>query len=90
MARSGVRTCPCRPPSAGFRPGAGTGGSLVAAIAPWASWRLAWPALPVVDGVQLVFIAGDGMPAKDRKGEPKRSYGNLSGGACLIGNPRPR
>ena len=63
------------------------GGSLVAAIAPWVSWRLAWPALPVVDGVQLVFIAGDGMPAKDRKGKPKRSYGELAGGACLIGNP---
>ena len=65
------------------------GGSLVAAIAPWAAWRLAWPALPVVDGVQLVFIAGDGLPAKDRDGLGKRSYGTLTGGACLIGNPGP-
>ena len=65
------------------------GGSLVAAIAPWAAWRLAWPALPTVDAVQLVFIGGDGLPAKDRDGLGKRSYGKLAGGACLIGNPGP-
>ena len=60
---------------------------LVAAIAPWGAWRAAWPGVPIVDAVQVVFVDGDGMPAKDRRGLGKRTYGHQRGGVCMIGDP---
>ena len=33
-------------------------------------------------------VAGDGLPAKDKDGLGKRTYGHQRGGVCLIGDPR--
>ena len=61
------------------------GGSLVACFAPLTEWTGPHPPAPC--GVQLVHVAADGQPRKDRGGLGKRSHGSLSGAACLIGGP---
>ena len=35
--------------------------------------------------MQLVYVAADGEPARDREGKNKRNYGPSSGAVCLIG-----
>ena len=64
------------------------GGMLVACIAPWAAWWLAWPDVPTPSGVQLVYVAGDGTPARDYAGLSKRTYGPQAGGGVVIGEAR--
>ena len=62
------------------------GGSLVAAFAPVADWTESHPpASP--SGVQLVHVAPDGRPRKDRGGLAKRSHGRMSGAVCVVGGP---
>ena len=62
------------------------GGSLVAAFAPVDAWIEAHPP-GVPPGVQLVHVAPDGSPRKDRDGLGKRSHGTMRGAVAVIGDP---
>ena len=61
------------------------GGSMVAAFAPVADWRTAHPPTPTA--VQLVHVAADGSPRKDRGGKNKRNHGPTAAAVAVIGAP---
>ncbi len=58
------------------------GGSLVACFAPLGDW-LAGDPEPT--GVQLIHIAPNGQPRRDREGLDKRSHGTIGGSVVLVG-----
>ena len=60
------------------------GGSMVAAFAPVADWIEGHPP-GAPSGVQLVHVAPDGSPRKDRDGLGKRSHGIMRGAVAVIG-----
>ena len=61
------------------------GGSMVAAFAPVADWIEGHP--PPPPGVQLVHVAADGSPRKDRGGLNKRNHGPTAAAVAVIGAP---
>ena len=72
--------------------GAHTGaGSIIALMAPRASWTAAWPGLPNPQAVHLVAINADGTPAMDRPADSgglgKRTIGSTTQAIVLIGCP---
>ena len=48
-------------------------GAVITIPAPPAAWAKAWPSLPELNCVQLIYVAKDGRPEKDR-GLTKRTY----------------
>ena len=62
------------------------GGALVGCLAPWSSWREAWPGMPTPQAVQVVYVRSDGRPAKVG-GLGKRTHGPMAGGVVLVGTP---
>lgn len=60
------------------------GGSLVACFAPLGDWQ---GGSPEPSGVQLIHVAPDGRPRRDRGGLGKRSHGAMSGSVVLMGDP---
>ena len=61
-------------------------GALIAMAAQPAAWTNAWPELPQLTCIQLVYVAGDGAPAKDR-GLSKRTYAAAQEAVVMLGNP---
>lgn len=60
------------------------GGSLVACFAPLGHWQ---SGSPDPTSVQLIHIAPNGKPRRDRGGLDKRSHGATSGSVVLMGDP---
>ena len=60
------------------------GGSLVACFAPLGDWL---SGNPEPSGVQLIHIAPNGQPRRDRGGLGKRSHGAMGGSVVLMGDP---
>ena len=60
------------------------GGSLVACFAPLGDWL---SGNPDPSGVQLIHIAPNGQPRRDRGGLGKRSHGAMGGSVVLMGEP---
>ena len=60
------------------------GGSLVACFAPLGDWL---GTNPEPSGVQLIHIAPNGQPRRDRGGLGKRSHGAMGGSVVLMGDP---
>lgn len=60
------------------------GGSLVACFATLVDWQ---SGNPEPTGVQLIHIAPDGQPRRDRGGLGKRSHGTMGGSVVLMGDP---
>ena len=54
--------------------------------APPTAWTQAWPNLPELSCIQLVFVAQDGSPAMDR-GLNKRTYAGTKGAIVILGCP---
>ena len=50
------------------------------------SWTQAWPNLPELSCIHLVFVAGDGSPAMDR-GLTKRTYAAVQDAVVVLGCP---
>ena len=50
------------------------------------SWTQAWPNLPELSCIHLVFVAGDGSPAMDR-GLNKRTYAAVQDAVVVLGCP---
>ena len=50
------------------------------------AWTQAWPNLPELSCIQLVFVAGDGSPTMDR-GLNKRTYAGTQGAIVILGCP---
>ena len=63
----------------------GSGAVIAMAAAP-AAWTEAWPKLPALTCIQLVYVAGDGKPAKDR-GLNKRTYARSQDAVVVLGCP---
>ena len=63
----------------------GSGAVIAMAAAP-AAWTDAWPSLPELSCVQLVFVAEDGSPARDR-GLSKRTYALATDAVIVLGYP---
>ena len=61
-------------------------GAIVTMAAPPTAWTEAWPNLPELSCVQLVFVAQDGSPAMDR-GLNKRTYAVTQGAIIVLGCP---
>ena len=61
-------------------------GAVIAMAAPPTAWAEAWPNLPELSCVQLVFVAQDGSPAMDR-GLNKRTYAVTQGAIIVLGCP---
>ena len=61
-------------------------GAVIAMAAAPAEWTEAWPNLPELSCVQLVFVAGDGTPARDR-GLNKRTYAPATDAVIVLGCP---
>ena len=61
-------------------------GAIIAMAAQPVAWTEAWPNLPELSCVQLVFIAEDGSPAKDR-GLTKRTYAATRDAVVVLGCP---
>ena len=61
-------------------------GAIIAIAAPPAAWADAWPHLPTLTCVQLVFVAADGSPAEDR-GLTKRTYAGTRDAVTILGCP---
>ena len=59
------------------------GGSLVACFAPLGDWL---DTNPEPSGVQLIHIAPNGQPRRDRGGLGKRSHGTMGGSVVLMGD----
>ena len=74
------------PPAIRWIPRRAGGGSLVACFAPVADWTEGHPP-GAPSGVQLVHVAPDGSPRKDRDGLGKRSHGTMRGAVAVIGAP---
>ena len=64
-------------------PGAG---SIITMAAQPTSWTQAWPNLPELSCIHLVFVAGDGSPAMDR-GLTKRTYAAVQDAVVVLGCP---
>ena len=62
-------------------------GAIIALVASPAQWQRSWPAAPQPEAVQLVFVAADGAPARDR-GLTKRTYGPSKDRIVVLGDPR--
>ena len=61
-------------------------GAIIALAAPPAAWHSAWPNLPDLSCVQLIFVATDGNPATDR-GLTKRTYAAAQDAVVVLGCP---
>ena len=64
-------------------PGAG---SIITMATQPTSWTQAWPNLPELSCIHLVFVAGDGSPAMDR-GLNKRTYAAVQDAVVVLGCP---
>ena len=64
-------------------PGAG---AIITMAAQPTSWTQAWPNLPELSCIHLVFVAGDGSPAMDR-GLNKRTYAAVQDAVVVLGCP---
>ena len=64
-------------------------GAVVAMAAQPTGWTRAWPNLPELSCIQLVFVAQDGNPAMDR-GLNKRTYASTQGAIIVLGCPHLR
>ena len=64
-------------------PGAG---AIISIAAQPTSWTQAWPNLPELSCIQLVFVAQDGSPAMDR-GLNKRTYAGTQDAIVVLGRP---
>ena len=64
-------------------PGAG---AIISMAAQPTSWTQAWPNLPELSCIHLVFVAGDGSPAMDR-GLNKRTYAAVQDAVVVLGCP---
>ena len=62
-------------------------GAIITMAAPPAAWTQAWPDLPELSCVQLVFAAHEGSPAMDR-GLNKRTYAGTQGAIVVLGCPQ--
>ena len=62
-------------------------GAVIAMTASPAAWLKAWPGLPDLSSVQLVYVAGDGTPAFDR-GLTKRTYAPATDAVVVLGCPQ--
>ena len=61
-------------------------GAVIAMAAQPTSWTQAWPNLPELSCIQLVFVAQDGSPAMYR-GLNKRTYAGTQGAIVILGCP---
>ena len=61
-------------------------GAIAAMAAPLAAWGEAWPGVPDLTCIQLVYITRDGSPAKDR-GLSKRTYAAAQHAVVMLGHP---
>ena len=61
-------------------------GAVIAIAAHPAAWTEAWPSLPELSCIQLVFVAEDGSPAMDR-GLTKRTYAGTRDVVAVLGCP---
>ena len=61
-------------------------GAVIAMAAPPSAWTAAWPNLPELSCIQLVFVTRDGSPAMDR-GLTKRTYAGAQGAIVVLGCP---
>ena len=61
-------------------------GAIITMAAPPTAWNEAWPNLPELSCIQLVFVAQDGNPAMDR-GLNKRTYASTQGAIVVLGCP---
>ena len=61
-------------------------GAVIAIAAAPAAWPKAWPNLPDLTSVQLVYVAEDGTPARDR-GLTKRTYAGTHDTVIVLGCP---
>ena len=61
-------------------------GAVITMAAPPAAWMEAWPDLPDPSCVQLIYVAEDGSPAKDR-GLTKRTYAGTQDAIVVLGCP---
>ena len=64
-------------------PGAG---AIISIAAQPTAWTQAWPNLPELSCIQLVFVAQDGSPAMDR-GLNKRTYAGTQDAIVVLGRP---
>ena len=64
-------------------------GAVITMAAPPTAWTQAWPNLPELSCIQLVFVAQDGSPAMDR-GLNKRTYASTQGAIVILGCPHCR
>ena len=61
-------------------------GAVIAMAAAPAAWTEAWPNLPDLTSVQLVYVAEDGTPARDR-GLTKRTHAGTRDAVIVLGCP---
>jgi hypothetical protein len=61
-------------------------GAIITMAAQPTSWTQAWPNLPELSCIQLVFVAQDGSPAMDR-GLTKRTYAAVQDAVVVLGCP---
>ena len=61
-------------------------GAVIAMAAQPAAWTRAWPRLPEISCMQLIFVAQDGGPAVDR-GLTKRTYAGTRDAVVILGCP---
>ena len=61
-------------------------GAVIAMAAQPTAWTQAWPNLPELSCIQLVFVAQDGSPAMDR-GLTKRTYAAVQDAVVVLGCP---
>ena len=61
-------------------------GAVIAMATQPTAWTEAWPDLPELSCIQLVFVAQDGGPAMDR-GLNKRTYASTQGAIIVLGCP---
>ena len=59
---------------------------MIAMAAGPTAWAEAWPKLPALTCIQLVYVAADGKPAKDR-GLSKRTYAGTHDAVVILGCP---
>ena len=61
-------------------------GAVIAIAAPPTAWLEAWPNLPDLSCVQLIYVAEDGNPERDR-GLTKRTYAATQDSVVVLGCP---
>ena len=64
----------------------GGAGAVIAMAAGSTAWAEAWPKLPTLTCIQLVYVAADGKPATDR-GLSKRTYAGTHDAVVVLGCP---